>query len=77
MKIKKVPADIKDAVVFSVNETDYSATDGWASISLPPVTFKGKGRVKFLFGIMTQHHRYNRHLFTFVFVTLLVTMLCP
>jgi len=45
MKIRKVPADTKDAVVFSVNETDYSATDGWASISLPPVTFEGKDAV--------------------------------
>ena len=49
MKIKKVPAETKDAVVFSVNETDYSGKDGWAIISLPPGTFAGKGRVKFLF----------------------------
>jgi len=55
MKIRKVPADTKDAVVFSVNETDFSATDSWASISLPPVTFEGKGRVNLLFGIMTQY----------------------
>ena len=58
MKIRKVPADTKDAVVFSVSETDYPAKDGWASISLPPVTFKGKGRVKLLFGIITQYDGY-------------------
>jgi len=58
MKIRKVPADTLNAVVFSVNETDYSATDGWASISLPPVTFEGQGRVKLLFGILTQYHGY-------------------
>ena len=50
MEIKKVPADTKDAVVFSVNNTDYLAKDGWASISLPPGIFEGKARVKVQFG---------------------------
>lgn len=44
MKIQKIPVDSKDAVVFSVNETKCSAKEGWASISIPSETFKGKGK---------------------------------
>ena len=50
MKIQKVPADNKDAVVFAVNNADYSAGEGRASISLPSTIFKGQGRVQMLFG---------------------------
>ena len=52
MKIQKIPVDSQDAVVFSVNETEYSAKDGWASISIPSGTFKGKGRVRLLLAIV-------------------------
>ena len=44
MKIQKIPVDSEDAVLFSVNETEYSAKEGWASISIPSGMFKGKGK---------------------------------
>lgn len=48
MKIQKVFGDNIDAVVFAVNETEYSVKEGWASISLPSKTFAGKGKVQLL-----------------------------
>ena len=48
MKIQKVPTDNMDAAVFSVNETEYSVKEGWASISIPSKTFGGKGKVQLL-----------------------------
>ena len=46
MMIQRIPADRKDAVIFSENETEYSAKAGWASISVPSGTFQGKGTVE-------------------------------
>ena len=48
MKIQKVFGDNIDTVVFSVNETEYSVKEGWASISLPSKTFAGKGKEQLL-----------------------------
>ncbi|XP_078382861.1 adhesion G-protein coupled receptor D1-like isoform X2 [Oculina patagonica] len=42
LKIQKVAADNKKAIIFSVNETGYSTKEGSASISLPPKVFKGQ-----------------------------------
>ena len=44
--IQRIPADRKDAVIFAVNETEYSAKEGWASISVPSGTFQKKGTVE-------------------------------
>ena len=48
IKIQKVFVDNIDTVVFSVNETEYSVKEGWASISLPSKTFAGKGKMQLL-----------------------------
>ena len=45
IKIQKISADNKDAIIFSVNETDYSTKEDRASISLPSGIFKGQGTV--------------------------------
>ena len=45
MKIQKVPRHDMNAAVFSVNETEYSVKEGWASISIPSKTFGGKGKL--------------------------------
>ena len=45
IKIEKISADNKDAIVFSLNETVRSTKEYFSSISLPPRIFKGQGRV--------------------------------
>ncbi|KAJ7389150.1 hypothetical protein OS493_033236 [Desmophyllum pertusum] len=45
IKIQKISADNKDAVIFSVNETDYSTKEGRTSIYLPSGIFKGQEAV--------------------------------
>ena len=45
IKVQKVSAKNNGAVTFTVNETEYSAGEGRAVISLPTGIFKGHGRV--------------------------------
>ena len=49
--IKRIPTNRKDAVVFSVNDTEYAAKTGWASISVPLGAFQGKGKMQLKLGI--------------------------
>ena len=52
MKIQKIPADNKNAVTFTVNETSDVGGECTPSISLPPGIFKGQGRVQFLYAML-------------------------
>ena len=68
MKIQKVPTNNMDAAVFSVNETEYSAKEGWASISIPSKTFGGKGKVQLLLEMINLYVR----VFLFLFFCFLI-----
>ena len=48
IKIEKISADNKEAIMFSLNETEHSTKEYISSISLPPKIFKGQGRVSWL-----------------------------
>ena len=45
IKIEKISADNKEAIMFSFNETGHSTKEYISGISLPPRIFKGQGTV--------------------------------
>ena len=44
MKVQQVPANNKEAIGFSLNETDFSAGENTPRISIPLAVFDGQGR---------------------------------
>ena len=44
MKVQQVPANNKEVISFSLNETDFSAGENTPRISIPLAVFDGQGR---------------------------------